>query len=170
VSAFYWVEHDDWDAPKKIFNGPNSNSKILGQGHIRTIGSSPECNWTLLDPSLPEIVAFIEKHRYRRIYLCELNPEDYGSLDRDDFMKRRPVLHKVLTSFEVAGYRFVARGMEAPDRRGQFDTLRAAYIKTWDGHMSPGDFEGYERDLAAHEAWKNGEDIFEIIRKEREGR
>jgi len=108
---FYWVEHDDWDEPRKIFKGPNSNSKILGQGYIRTIGSSPECNWTLPDPSLPEIVAFIEHLRYRRLYLCELNPEDYGSTDKADFMKIRPVLHKVLTRFEVAGYRFVSKGI-----------------------------------------------------------
>ena len=183
MTGYYLVNHDDWDEPRKIYHGPNSNADQFDLGEIKTIGSSPDCQWTLPDSSLPGVVAFFQSIEGRRYYLYELNPEDYGSTNLEDFLKRKPVSYKVVTRFEVAGYKFLSRHDNLID--GKIETAmpantnekvkhrdrpRAAYIQCWDGHMSPGDFEGYERDLAAYTAWKNGEDVYEIIRKEREAK
>lgn len=165
---YYLVEHDDWDEPRKIYFGPNSNIEGLGPDPVHTIGSSPQCKWTLPDSSLPDIVAIMVNFRSKRNYLYELNPEDYGSTNREDFLKRKPALQKGASRFEVAGYRFLSRHSDPIPQDSRFDSLRAAYLQTWDGHISPGDFEGYERDLAAYTAWKNGEDIHDVVRKERE--
>lgn len=108
MTAYYLVSHQDWDEPRKIYDGPNSNAAGLGPERIQTIGSSPQCQWVLPDKSLPEITAFLIHDQYQRNYICELNPEDYGSTKREDFLKRVPVLHKVMTGFEVAGYSFLS--------------------------------------------------------------
>lgn len=184
MAHYYLVEHADWDGPRKIYFGPNTNAEGLNEWMTDTFGSSPECRWQLPNPSLPDVVAFRAHVRYRRNYICELNPEDYGSRNPDDFLKRKPIYLKVMENFEVAGYRFLTQHEEINGKeviQGESslevenedkpvgDRIRAAYIKSWDGHMSPGDWEGYRRDAAAHEAYLNGEDVYEIIRKEREG-
>ena len=109
MSSYYLLSHQDWEEPRKIFYGPNSNAESLGPEHIQTIGSSPQCKWFLPDMSLPGIVALLIHDRYHRGYICELNPEDYGSTKREDFLKRIPVLNKAVTGFEVAGYNFLLR-------------------------------------------------------------
>ena len=177
--SYFLVEHENWSEPRRIFEGPNTNADGLHEhGVCQTIGSSDACMWRLPDESLPEIIAIIAHVRYRRNYIYELHPEDYGSRKADDFAKRDPIIRKTLEDFEVAGYRFTSFHLgrfseeiaEDAEPIPISDRMRAAYIKTWNGHMSPGDWQGYERDLAAYEAYQRGEDIFEIIRKERETR
>ena len=182
MESYFLVEHDDWDEPRKIYEGPNTNAYGLHKHCVcQTIGSSYECMWRLPDTSLPGVVAIIAHARYRRNYIYELCPEDYGSLEADDFAKRKPIYRKVLEDFGVAGYRFLSfHEVPDPDRQvveaddsdlySVSDRIRAACIKSWDGHMSPGDWEGHARDLAAHQAYQRGEDIYEIVRKEREAR
>ena len=125
MTAYYLVAHQDWDEPRKVYDGPNSNAKGLGPERIQTIGSSPQCQWVLPDTSLPGIVAFLIHDQYQRNYMCELNTEDYGSTKREDFLKRVPVLNKAVTGFEVAGYRFLSWHTGQSEAENQ-DSLRTA--------------------------------------------
>lgn len=120
----YLVDHPSWDAPRRLDRGPNTNAEAIHEGFVQTFGRSPACAWTLDDPSLPDVVAILVWIRYRRNYLLELMPEDYGSLDFEDFKKTPSFKVGDQRPFTVAKYKFLKRVPPPPPPPPTAETLR----------------------------------------------
>ena len=50
MESYFLGEHDDWDEPRKIYEGPSTNAFGLHEFCVcQTIGSLDACMWRLPD-------------------------------------------------------------------------------------------------------------------------